>query len=159
MRCTALKRARGQGNPSPVKMVSPCSMNHWVSSLLAGLPLTYKPGESKGTPLFGVHHPRYLTHRKRHQISFLLLAMPYISSAQSTSPLPSLLLLGQWWLICTLMEVPEAKFIIWKEPLRPSCEGCHSSARRLTLVTHTHMLCLCLCMVFSSYKTKICMSS
>lgn len=105
---TAFKRAGGQGNLFPVERVSAVLSEPLGFLSACWLASHMQAWESKGTPLLGVHHPRYLTHREEHQISFLLLAMPYIISAQSTPSLPSLLLLGQWWLICTLMEVPEA---------------------------------------------------
>lgn len=102
----ALNRAGGQGNLSPVEMVG-ATLCAPLGFLSACWPASHtKVSGKQGHHPYG--SPSSQISNTQRQITFLLLATPYISSAQSTSHPPSLLLLGQWWLICTLMEDPEA---------------------------------------------------
>lgn len=132
-------------------------MRQKASSLLFGLPPTYKSEEIKGLLFLRISHARQLTHRKGHQISFLLLAMPYINSAQSTSPPPSSLLLGPWWLICTLMEVSGAYFILWKELWDHQVKDAREVQRGESC--NSYLCAFVRLGFFSFYKNKICTSS
>lgn len=71
-----LKKGWRQENLSPVEMVSAmlCEPHGFFSA--CWLASHIQACRKQGHPLLGVHRPRYLTHRKGHQIAFLLRAMP-----------------------------------------------------------------------------------